>query len=188
MMNINRSTDKQHLSSFLFQQRTESEQTSFGTHAFESGRFIPTFARDGLEETNGRISFDPFLVILDNSKLLGELWQIIDRVDNVETRNKVCELVYSFQEIILLTKRLGIDISYLPKVKAFLNTDDESLLVEWIFSDFRIGFTLETNDLESGWYLVSNSNLGSINVSGDINKVALGGLVLWLFLFALDHA
>ncbi len=187
MMNLNRSTDKQQLGSILFQQRTESEQTSFGTHTFESERFIPTSTAYRLGETNGRISFDPFLIVLENSKLLGELWLIIEKMENIETRNRACELLNSFPEILSLAKRLGIDISYLPKIKAFLNTNDGSLLVEWIFSDFRIGFTLETDDLESGWYLVSNSNLGSMNASGDISKVELGGLVLRLFLFAVNH-
>jgi len=44
--------------------------------------------------------------------------------------------------------------------------DDGSILVEWISSDFRIGFSIESILSDSSWYVISNSTLGDICESG----------------------
>lgn len=49
----------------------------------------------------------------------------------------------------------------------FVKVDDGSILIEWIYSSFRIGFSVEKNEQDSFWYLVSNFNMdddGTLNV------------------------
>ena len=72
----------------------------------------------------------------------------------------------------------------LPPLHAF-SLDDGSTLIEWIFTDFRIGFNVEPNPEESSWYLASNRNLGELNASGYISNPHFNRLLLWLFNFAL---
>lgn len=47
--------------------------------------------------------------------------------------------------------------------------ENDSLLIEWIFSDFRFGFSIEKDLNESNYYFVSNKKYGELNVSGLIN-------------------
>lgn len=47
--------------------------------------------------------------------------------------------------------------------------EDDCLLIEWIFPDFRFGFSMEKDLNESNYYFVSNQKYGELNVSGLIN-------------------
>ena len=42
----------------------------------------------------------------------------------------------------------------LPKIYAHKEEDD-SIVVEWIFPDFRFGLNIEKDKKESGWHVVS---------------------------------
>lgn len=57
----------------------------------------------------------------------------------------------------------------IPPVSAHLS-EDESVVFEWIFPDFRIGFNIESNPDDSGWHLISNKRLGEIAVSKPLPK------------------
>ena len=47
--------------------------------------------------------------------------------------------------------------------------ENDCLLIEWIFPDFRFGFSMEKDLNESNYYFVSNQKYGELNVSGLIN-------------------
>jgi len=83
--------------------------------------------------------------------------------------------------------QLSFDLSFLPPLRAF-NNEDGSFLIEWIFKDYRIGFSIEVNHAESGWYLVSKRELGEISASGYIADVNIKNIVLWLLNFVVSHS
>ena len=64
--------------------------------------------------------------------------------------------------------------------------DDGSVLIEWIFRDFRIGLSLELNSSESSWYLISNRRLDEISYSGLISEYNLQSLIAVIITFALS--
>ena len=78
-------------------------------------------------------------------------------------------------------------MGYLPSLQGF-NVEDGSILIEWIFGDFRIGFNIEPNPNDSGWYLVSNKNLGEISASGYTSGIEIKNLILWLLNFILSNS
>jgi hypothetical protein len=89
------------------------------------------------------------------------------------------------ENIILLIQRELISTDFtgkLPPLKAF-PTEEGDLLLEWIFKDFRLGFGLEHNFEESGWFLVSSQNSGGIVASGLLNGTDLTHLISWLVSF-----
>jgi len=87
------------------------------------------------------------------------------------------------------SQKFNLDLSYLPRPQAF-SSEDESILIEWIFSNFRIGFSIEPNSKDSSWYLVTKKELGEISASGLISEkdVDVKILVLWLLSFVLLHS
>jgi len=92
-----------------------------------------------------------------------------------------------FQRVLLNNRNMIDDSVYLPPLK-FKWIDGESILIEWVFKDFRIGFTIESNINESGWYLVSNENLGEFSVSDNLYISDLESLLVNLLRFVLGHA
>jgi hypothetical protein len=73
----------------------------------------------------------------------------------------------------------------LPPFRAF-EAEDGSLLIEWIFTHFRIGFSIEPDKKDSGWFLVSDDTAGRINASGHLLGVNIRRLTTWLIAFATD--
>jgi len=48
-------------------------------------------------------------------------------------------------------------------------SENDNLWIEWIFPDYRFGFSLESNLDESNYYFVSNKKYGEFMVSGLFN-------------------
>jgi len=72
----------------------------------------------------------------------------------------------------------------LPPVRA-IEEENGSILVEWIFPLFRIGFTFELVAEESGWYLVYKTSSGFSNASGLFLNSELRKIISWLVNFAM---
>lgn len=72
-----------------------------------------------------------------------------------------------------------IDTRKLPPVRAF-EVEDDSLLIEWIFPHHRVGFNIEPDKQESGWFLVSDKSAQSINAWGYLPDENIEWLMAWL--------
>lgn len=103
--------------------------------------------------------------------------------DNVKTIQSVHFFVTVLQNV-LLKNRINIRRSSLLPPLKFRWLEDNSALIEWIFKDFRIGFSIEPDIEESGWYLVSNNNLQEISASGVLQFETLEFLIINLLNFA----
>ena len=65
--------------------------------------------------------------------------------------------------------------------------EDGSVLFEWIFKDYRVGFHIEPNPQESSWTLITKKSLGEICASGYITDIDQHKLVSWLLYFIVSH-
>ena len=104
------------------------------------------------EPPNETVSGRPetrFLSLLDSS-LIGSAWNNIHQTGEREVTERARELLLIIQETILHFRGFGFDLGHLPPLQAF-NVDDGSVLIEWIFGNFRIGFNIEPNPEDSGW-------------------------------------
>jgi hypothetical protein len=63
------------------------------------------------------------------------------------------------------------DMPPLPPLRACVDIDG-SVLLEWIFPDFRVGFNIEPDPQDSGWHLVSNKKVGEITASGQLTNTS----------------
>jgi len=82
---------------------------------------------------------------------------------------------------------LGLDPGAVPELQVFL-PEDGSILLEWGSPGYRVGFSLERNEAESGWYLVSTRELGQIGASGYMGHTAKDKLVQWLLDFIVTNS
>ncbi len=128
-----------------------------------------------------------FLLLPEYSSLVGCALDTIHQTENQYVAKEARKLLSIIQGAIASFKQFGVDLDYLPPLQAF-NVDDGSVLIEWIFSNFRIGFNIEPNSEDSGWYLVSNENLGEISASGYTSSIDITLIVFWLLNFALSNS
>jgi hypothetical protein len=106
---------------------------------------------------------------------------------NTETIKYVRFFINVLQNV-LLKNRINIKRSLqLPPLKIRW-VEDQSALIEWIFKDFRIGFSIEPNIKDSGWYLVSNNNLQEMSASGELQLENLESLIINLLNFAIVNS
>lgn len=108
--------------------------------------------------------------------------QANDFLKNIDNRALVvqAEIILAIIQREVIKANTSIE---LPPIAAF-SGEDGSLLLEWIFPDFRIGFNLEVDDKDRGWYLASKPTAGGIIASGFLDGVNLPSLITWLISFA----
>lgn len=128
--------------------------------------------------------FSPFPI---DHNLIRPAWKIMRQTEKQEIGDEARRVLELIQETIATFQHLGFDLGYLPQLQAF-KVDDGSILIEWIFDDFRLGFSIEPEVQESSWYLVSSKNLGEISASGYIPRTDIKNLILWLTNFVVSHS
>ena len=138
-------------------------------------------------ETLGGQIASQFLPLPVDHNLIRPAWKAVWLTENQEIANEARRVLLVIQETITTFQHFRFDLSYLPELRAF-NVDDGSILIEWIFDDFRVGFSIGPDMQESSWYLVSSKNLGEISASGYIPKTDIKDLILWLINFVISHS
>jgi len=78
-------------------------------------------------------------------------------------------------------------VGKIPSLMIVQDPDDESVLAEWIFKEFRIGFSFEKDEKESSWFFVSTHTFDSLNTSGNINDDTIDELLLNFIQFVISH-
>jgi hypothetical protein len=144
------------------------------------------FSNRPANETIGSIR-QHYVPLPVGSDVLGVARELTLRIDNKDIARRARKLLSSIQEIISIFQKVRLDLSYIPPLRAF-EADDGSVLFEWSFRDYRIGFSIEPDPQESGWYLITNQNLGEISAAGHISGVNLQTLIIWLFSFIIMNS
>lgn len=97
----------------------------------------------------------------------------VSQIKDSDVKNQLNKLLSIIDKKISLAQQRDVDLSRMPPLHAHVD-EDGSVLLEWIFSDFRVGFNIEPNPDDSGWHLVSNKTHNEYTASGqleDMNKI-----------------
>ena len=128
-----------------------------------------------------------FLNLPSNWNIFINASDTINKITDPRKRKNVVDLLLSLQNV-LLKNRFALDsIGSLPPLRITINSEDDSVLIEWIFRDFRIGFSIEANHSQSNWYLVSNENLNRVDQSGLLSSHDIDELLTDLVTFVLSN-
>jgi hypothetical protein len=138
------------------------------------------------ETLGGAVNGEYLLLPLD-SDILRPAWELTYRLENKDIAQRARRLLSAIQELMSAFRQFQFDLGHIPQLHAF-RADDGSVLLEWVFGDYRIGFNIEPDPQDSGWFLVTNRNLGEITASGFISGIRLNRLILWLLTFMLAHS
>ncbi len=146
-----------------------------------------TFANQPLDITSGGNIEPHYLPLATRTEELTLAWELVNDIENATMVGDANTLLASIQKTLSTFRQLQFDLGYIPQLQAHL-LEDTSILFEWIFDDYRIGFNIDPNPRESGWFMLSNNNLGSINAYGLISGIDLDNQILWLLNFIISHS
>lgn len=105
--------------------------------------------------------------------LLAQVEEVIRHLDNAAMRSQASRVVEFFRRT-----AAGYNLQGTPPLRATL-ADDASLLIEWTFEDRRLGFNIEPNQDDSGWYFVSSKNAGGRCASGNLSVLDINEVMRW---------
>jgi hypothetical protein len=161
-------------------QRTDSKTTC------ELSEDLSVKPADPLPETHTEQSKNYFSLLPEYSILLSKAWEVGSKAKNPSVAKQARSLILVLQNTINAFEKLGFEVGTAPSLKAY-EAEDESILIEWIYPNFRIGFTIEPNPRESGWYLVANEKIGNRRASGHLLWSNLEKNFLWLLNFIITY-
>jgi hypothetical protein len=142
---------------------------------------------DNLYITSGSVgNFDKYISALPDKLNIFKKWHEIDVIGNQNVKKQTEKFFKHFQYLLFVNKDKLNAIGSLP-ILAINLIDDNSMLVEWIFKDFRIGFSFEDNENDSSWYLASNQKFSDASASGSIKENELDDLLLNILAFVSSN-
>jgi hypothetical protein len=111
----------------------------------------------------------------------------IDKIENKDIYNFIKQFLTIFQETLISIINYFDNLSnYLPPLTLSI-LDDGSVLIEWIFKDFRVGFSIEPHVDESSWYMVTNQNLEEFSRSGKLELSKASNLLKEIIMITLKN-
>lgn len=144
------------------------------------------YERITYEQTVGGHFFERFMPVLPGSDVFNKAWDLVYSLDDNRLAEDVKRFLHILQDMIIRTLPTQLEFGAIPELGAHY-VEDGSVLLEWIFQNYRIGFSIEPNPYESSWFLVTDAYLGSIGASGLLQRAELSALLHWLLNFIGNH-
>jgi hypothetical protein len=128
--------------------------------------------------------------IIPNNLNLGILNPTIAAIQQVKNRNvqsSAIRFLTISKDVLVFLYRNNYDSSHLPPLYA-TQIEDGSLLIDWIFPNFRIGFSFEEDPSNNGWYIVTDKKLEEYTGSGYLTNENFKDTILRMFMFAINNS
>jgi hypothetical protein len=146
----------------------------------EQSRLVPTPPKEPTTGTN-----EPLLFAFHRkSDPLTGMAAFVPSIDDPQVADQTRRLFAMIREMVHLMEGKRPDINPIPPLNA-VRLDDGSVLVEWTFPDFRVGFNIEHQPDDSGWHMMSTKRLGQLTASGQL--MHMERVVLSLFEFIVSN-
>lgn len=120
--------------------------------------------------------------ISQGMNIFGNVIGGIIHIKNDIVRQKLILFVNEFTAVLERIQR----ISNLFPPLVFME-DEDSVFLEWVFKDFRIGFTFCENEDESMWFMISNRNLEELSISGDLRISDYYAIIIKVLGFVVEN-
>jgi hypothetical protein len=162
-----------------FQNHTDNETRSRMTDNAITASF-----RSG-DETHGG-GFEDLFVSNAVLRIIEPVLPVLKETGDTGVVDEATGLISLIKKLMIGLQYLDFDIGKFPPLNAVCLADD-SLLIEWIFQAFRIGFVVEIKKEDSSWYLVSTINKTDFNESGRLADTDKEQLVRKLISFLISY-
>jgi hypothetical protein len=146
-----------------FPQETDPRTTPHSSHNYP----FPLGLSDVTSDINGG---PESLSFAGESDPLRQAREIVAQIDNECVAEQTERLLSILGQMMQAIKKERPELSDIPPLHAHID-EDGSVLIEWIFPDFRAGFNIEPSPEDSGWHLVSNKKISEIAMSGALANI-----------------
>lgn len=126
---------------------------------------VLTWRADDETEGGDSLSELGYFVSPFRSEALVAASALARRLGPTAVGNQARLLLSAIREAISVMRLLGLDTDHIPQMHGHV-VEDGSVLFEWILPQSRVGFSLEQDPGQSGWFLVTSEQLGGISGSG----------------------
>ena len=141
------------------------------------------------DETNSNYSYligNKYTLIPTRLDIFRNINNKIKALKDEQIKKMVIEFVNTFYNTLNLANKYRNISNVLPAISLNEN-DDDSVLLEWNFKNFRIGFQIDKEPDDSYWFLVTNKNLEEFNVSGDIRRDGIDNVIIKILKYVLEN-
>jgi hypothetical protein len=90
------------------------------------------------------------------------------------------ELNEILKQLYLAASATGIDLSVAPSLE-IVDAEDGSVLIEWNLADRKVGFNIEPQEGQSGWYFAFSRASGGQCGSGSLASLDVKDLLQRMF-------
>jgi heat shock protein HspQ len=138
------------------------------------------------QTTTGTTEPKESVIYLSVSNIVKKLSDEFPNIQKPQMKDLFLRLFESFIKHLRNYSSQYEELSHLPQIHLNFE-DDGTILIEWLFFGFNIGFTIESEITQSSWYLVSNEKLDYETASGFLNTNNIEGVLDDLFNFILKN-
>lgn len=121
------------------------------------------------------------------TRLVEQARALITKINDKRVAETVTELIATIERTASALKVAGRDISPLPPIRASI-LDDGSVILEWATQEFRLGFNIEHDPSESGFFLATSKRLGEKGMYSRLAGISEESLVPLVVQFVLDNS
>jgi len=112
----------------------------------------------------------------DIIRIIGSLFSAMSKTKSPEIIKQTQEITLIIIDLLISVQKTNYEISNIPSLHVTNLEEEESLLIEWLFVNYRIGFNIRSEAKDSTWYLIatgSSANSGQFGSLSEIDKKAL---------------
>ena len=99
-----------------------------------------------------------------------QAWKIIPQIQDKGVVKQLGELLSTISRLVLAAQETPGSLSHIPDLHAHV-LEDGSVVLEWLFPDFRVGFNIEPNCADSGWHFVLSKKFNEQSGSGQLKDM-----------------
>lgn len=140
------------------------------------------YSQESLATTNFMSDDRYYNPVSQSMNVFGNIVGKIVKIQNPFIRKQVICFVNEFTRVL---EKLQNSSNYFPPF--IMGEDEDSVFLEWVFKDFRAGFTFCENEDESMWFVVSNRNLSELSLSGDLKMTDYYRAIIMAVSFAVEN-
>jgi len=120
-----------------------------------------------------------------SSSIVSNVWDKVSLLSNDEVKSEIKVILYSFVDAESKFKNISNSAASKPLHISVENQDN--VLLEWIFEDFRLGFDVSNTPEGSTWFYVTNEKFGLNSLCGYLDDIDIPSFVLGICLIAFTQ-
>ncbi len=111
-----------------------------------------------------------YISLSNDTEFMQNAFSAISRVKDGNVAKTGATILGKIENLISrLKNNENSDTHNIPKLRGAI-TEDGAFLMEWATEKFRAGISIEPDERDSGWYLVTTRDLGDLNSSGSFTQ------------------